>query len=139
MTWNEVIEALGQEPEEEFEELDFVQEHKKIPVTLNLTPTENAVNRWAILNKIKEVCFSKEWVQFRANYGSNGQRDFLINYIKQLPPIMPVKIGHWITLKDEYGDVTEAVCSCYGENGNHKWAFCPHCGVKMIEPPKREE
>jgi hypothetical protein len=34
MTWNEVIEALGQEPEEEIEELDFVQEHKKIPVTL---------------------------------------------------------------------------------------------------------
>ena len=30
MTWNEVIEALGQEPEE----LDFVQEHKRYPVTL---------------------------------------------------------------------------------------------------------
>ena len=34
MTWNEVIEALGQEPEEEFKELDFVQDHPKIPITL---------------------------------------------------------------------------------------------------------
>jgi len=34
MTWNEVIEALGQKPEEEFEELNFVQDHPKIPVTL---------------------------------------------------------------------------------------------------------
>ena len=34
MTWNEVIEKLGQEPEEEFEELDFIQKHKNYPATI---------------------------------------------------------------------------------------------------------
>ena len=72
---------------DEFEEIDFVQPHKKIPVTLDLTPCEDAVSREAILNKIKEVCFSKEWLQFRIDKGSNGQRDFLINYIRHLPSV----------------------------------------------------
>ena len=41
------------------------------------------------------------------------------------------KTGHWITLKDEYGDVHEAVCSNCNKNGNHKWVYCPNCGAKM--------
>lgn len=55
--------------------------------------------------------------------------------ILHLPPVKPQEpIGHWITLKDEYGDVHEAVCSNCDSNGNHKWSYCPHCGAKMIEP-----
>lgn len=41
------------------------------------------------------------------------------------------KVGKWITLKDEYGDIVEAVCSCCNKNGNHEWAFCPKCGSRM--------
>lgn len=36
-----------------------------------------------ILSKIEEVCFSKEWIDYRVNYGSNGQRDYIICYIKR--------------------------------------------------------
>lgn len=54
-----------------------------------IEPCEDAINRQAVLSKINEVCFSKEWVQFRVDKGSYGQRDFLINYIKQLPPVTP--------------------------------------------------
>jgi len=50
--------------------------------------------------------------------------------LKQLKEKEP-KIGYWITLKDEYDDIVEAVCSYCGKNGNHKWAFCPNCGTKM--------
>ena len=56
---------------------------------LQKEPCEDAISKQAVLSKIKEVCFSKEWVQFRVDNGSNGQRDFLINYIKQLPPVTP--------------------------------------------------
>ena len=34
-----------------------------------------------ILNIIEEVCFSKEYLQYRVNYGSNGQRDLIIRLI----------------------------------------------------------
>lgn len=44
------------------------------------------------------------------------------------------KTGRWITLKDKYDDVVEAVCSCCDKNGNHKWTYCPNCGCHMIEP-----
>lgn len=36
-----------------------------------------------ILSMIEEVCFSKNFIEFRVNYGSNGQRNYIINYIKR--------------------------------------------------------
>jgi len=36
-----------------------------------------------ILSKIEEICFSKNWIDYRVNYGSNGQRDYIIHYIKR--------------------------------------------------------
>ena len=35
-----------------------------------------------ILSVIEEVCFSKAYIEFRANNGSKGQIDFIIDYIK---------------------------------------------------------
>ena len=43
------------------------------------------------------------------------------------------KKGKWIVLKDEYGDICEAICSCCEDNGNHRWKYCPNCGAKMEE------
>ena len=42
------------------------------------------------------------------------------------------KTGHWITLEDDFGDVVEAVCSNYNKNGNHKWMYCPNCGIRIV-------
>lgn len=56
---------------------------------LSQEPCDDAISRDAVLSKINEVCFSKEWTRFRIDNGSNGQRDFLINYIEQLPPVTP--------------------------------------------------
>ena len=52
---------------------------------------EDAVSRKLILDKIKEVCFSRkqEWVDFRVSQGSNGQRDLIIKFIESLPSIQP--------------------------------------------------
>ena len=59
------------------------------PVTQKPIECDDTVSRDAILSKIKEVCFSKEWIQFRVDNGSRGQRDFLINYIEQLQTVTP--------------------------------------------------
>ena len=68
---------------------EWEQADKSKGKALEQEPCEDAISRRAVLNKIKEVCFSREqeWVDFRVSQGSNGQRDFLINYIKQLPPV----------------------------------------------------
>lgn len=98
-------------------------------------PCDDAISREAILSKIKEVCFSKEWkwVQFRINNGSNGQRDFLIDYIEQLPPVTPSKRkGHWVHKGQGI------YCSeCGEESGYNPFGasrfsdYCPSCGVEM--------
>ena len=36
-----------------------------------------------ILSIIEYVCFSNKFRDYRVNYGSNGQRDFIIDAIKQ--------------------------------------------------------
>lgn len=53
-------------------------------------------------------------------------------HLMDLPSVTPVrKKGKWIVLKDEYGDIVEAVCSCCEDNGNHKWKYCHTCGAEM--------
>lgn len=36
-----------------------------------------------ILNLIERVYFSKEFFEYRCNYGSNGVRDLILNTIKE--------------------------------------------------------
>ena len=66
-----------------------IEKQQEIIKALERQPSEDCISRQTVLSKIKEVCFSEEWVQFRVDNGSNGQRDFLINYIEQLPSVTP--------------------------------------------------
>lgn len=52
---------------------------------------DDCVRRQAVLDEIREVCFSKEqeWVDFRVSQGSNGQRDLIIKFIEDLPSVQP--------------------------------------------------
>lgn len=79
--WRESIVIISEWLEQEPEHL--VNESGDLVKDL----VKDTISRQTVLNKIKEVCFSEEWLQFRVDNGSNGQRDFLINYIKQLPPV----------------------------------------------------
>ena len=36
-----------------------------------------------ILSIIEEICFSKKFLEYRCNYGSNGQRDLIIKTIEE--------------------------------------------------------
>lgn len=68
---------------------------------LQTEPCEDAISRQAVLSEIETVCFSKTWSKFRADNGSNGTRDYIINYIKQLPPVQPAVCIAKITMTDE--------------------------------------
>lgn len=45
----------------------------------------DCISRQAVLDEINKVCFSRrrKWIEFRANNGSNGERDYLIKFIKK--------------------------------------------------------
>ena len=103
-------------------------------------PCEDAISRKVVLNKIKEVCFSreKEWIDFRVSQGSNGQRDFIIKFIESLPPVTPKpKTGHWNTYELAQGGINEKWLEC----SECMWSnalliprnYCPKCGARMIE------
>ena len=82
---------------------------------MSLISEDDAISRKMVLDKINEVCFSREqkWVDFRVSYGSNGQRDLIIKFIESLPSIQPrpsisENPNKWIPvserLPDEYGE-----------------------------------
>lgn len=89
---------------------------------------DDAISRQAVLDIIN---FEDNWLHDTQSHNANTKIAFsgLKSKVKALQPVKPQqKTGKWITLKDEYGDIHEAVCSCCDKNGNHKWAYCPNCG-----------
>lgn len=83
---------------------------------LEQKPCEDAVSRKAILDKIMEICFSKEWIDFRVSYGTNGQRDFIIKFIEELPPVTPTR--KWIPVSERLPEEgKEVLVCCYDTYG----------------------
>lgn len=72
----------------------------------------DAISRETVLSKIKEVCFSKEWTQFRVNNGSHGQRDFIIDYIEKLPSATQ-KSGKWIPVSERLPELKQRILVSY--------------------------
>lgn len=106
---------------------------------------EDLISRQAVLDKIKEVCFSREqeWVDFRISQGSNGQRNLIINFIEDLPCVQPKpKTGHWIADVDRWGDIVTTVngyrCDKCNTFNSDKDNYCPNCGCRMVEPQESE-
>lgn len=111
--------------------VDRIEAHKLAIKVLRQEPCDDCISRQAVLDKINEVCFSKEkkWIDFRASWGSNGQRDLIIEFIESLPSVTPqLKISHWI----DTGSGQE--CSECGEiqYGHDSFRyFCANCGARM--------
>jgi hypothetical protein len=99
------------------------------------------ISRQAVLDKIKEVCFSRKqkWVDFRVSQGSNGQRDLIIKFIEDLPSVTPKeKTGHWIML-NECANSGYYCSECHKKVIKEGWSgtikkikYCPNCGTKMV-------
>lgn len=122
MEHNGRMDALEQEPCEE--ELDFVQEHKKISCNLIVEPCEDCISRQAALG-----CCRNEW-----------EEEVKIR-LKSLPPVNPQepKTGRWITTRTfmHDGEFYCDKCKCEAPN-NEKWDYCPNCGCRMVEPQESE-
>lgn len=96
---------------------------------LKAKPCTDAVSGQAVI----DMTGLSEWFD-----SSNSYNEFVFA-LNDLPPVMPQpKIAHWMLLKDEHGDVIEAVCSSCDNNGNHKWNLCPYCGAIMIDSQESE-
>lgn len=46
---------------------------------------KDVISRQTVLCEIKRAFFSEEFKDFRVKYGSNGVRDYIINFIENLP------------------------------------------------------
>jgi hypothetical protein len=121
---------------------------KKWADHLEQEPFEDCISRQMVLDEISKVCFSRsrEWIEFRINNGSNGERDYIIKFIKQMPSVQPEqKMGRWIYDKDKsswYANIYRCSCyrcSCCGrtvvapesqKNLYKDYPYC-HCGAKM--------
>lgn len=61
-------------------------------------------------------------------FGANAVRA----RINELDPVTPIRPkGHWIIMKDIYGDIVDAICSNCEHHGHHKWNYCPNCSAEM--------
>ena len=77
----------------EFEEIDFMQEHKKIPVTLDLTSCGDAIDRRLVCAFIDGLISDDE------------ERKKGLEYIRSMPPVTPQpKTGHWIPVSERLPD-----------------------------------
>ena len=102
----------------------------------------NAGNVGEIIENLEEIskileqepckdCVSREAIKELFQQGSVMGMYYFLG-IDELPSVtLARKKGKWIVLKDEYGDICEAICSCCEDNGNHRWKYCPTCGAEM--------
>lgn len=112
---------------------EWLKDYKRLK---DQKPCEGAISRQAVLDLCdKRTKYNIPYEYYEGKKHIRGwDEGKIINFTKlmQLPPVTPQpKTGHWIVLKDEYGDIHEAICSNCDDNGNHKWKYCPNCGVKM--------
>lgn len=104
------------------EQLDFVQPHKRIPVTL--TVESDCISRQEAIDTIRQL------------YIDLAIQKYVIDILKALPSVKPQeKTGHWIADVDKWGDVVTTVngyrcdkCNAFNTDRDN---FCPNCGAKM--------
>lgn len=132
------------------DEIDFVQEHKKIPVKLDLEPCEDAVSRGELLSHVLCEGISCNECSFNEIDGVSGC--LLEKRVFELPSVtqqtetyvdgihamgyregykdakkdLERQTGHWI---DADGD--NAICGCCNRLNHLYGAYCKHCGADM--------
>ena len=111
--------------DEEQEQLDFVQPHKRIPVTL--TVGGDCISRQQ----------AKAYLYDRINRLEDNELYDIFSVIiddmvNELPSIKP-QTGHWIKTIGENGITSAVRCSECGFEDNRYMLFryCPDCGAKM--------
>lgn len=119
-----VLDILNRSAWKTPEELEVFELVKKLP-SVNPMQSSDAISRQMALEEIRNLKISVAG----KDIFPNEAKETIIKTLDELPSVQPKqRTGKWITLKDEYGDVVEAVCSNCGRNGRHDWKYCPDCG-----------
>lgn len=133
--------------DEAYEELVFVEPHKKL--STNLQPCEDCISREAakksIQRKIDEVVSEDGSYDYEKKQYINGLLTAKIAINRcNLPSVTPQpKMGKWIDTGmwlegrkhgKEHGEMIDAYsCEYCGYSQYHKTNFCPNCGADMRE------
>ena len=127
--------------DESVEEIDFVQEHKKIPVMLDCCV--DAISRedtYNLMRSLTRWCVRSEDGKFN-NVGL--LYDDVMFGIDKLSPVIPSRLkGHWILKQqgDRYADyycsecgneLNLAYCTIKDEQKKGRCLYCDHCGAEM--------
>jgi hypothetical protein len=114
------------------EQLDFVQPHKRIPVTL--TVSDDLISRQAAVDAIQHA-FDRETLL------NSFVRKFAVDALKTMPSVKPQeRTGHWIIIDDCEKFI--AKCSECGRIEDSrmisKYPYC-HCGARMVDKQERSD
>ena len=99
---------------------------------------EDAISRQAVLDIVR---FENRWLLDAGshNYDTDIAFESIISKISDLPPVQPkIKTGHWILTDDDFVYCSECEDSYYPRPIDADWYYCPHCGVRMVEPQESE-
>ena len=113
--------------DEEQEQLDFVQPHKRIPVTL--TVGGDLISRQAAVDTIQHA-FDRETLL------NSFVRKVAVDALKTMPSVKP-QTGHWVKGKcDQCGGHAPfwSMATTYYES-----EYCPNCGARMVKPQKTKQ
>lgn len=108
----------------DYEETDELYIALKMAIeALEQEPCEDCISKKAVLDKINEICFSREQesVDFRVAQGSNGQRDLIINFIENLPSVQSKP-------KTEVLDKIRAEIDC-----QERWLMSAGCNAYNVD------
>ena len=100
--------------DEPCDEIDFVQPHKKISVTLDLTLCDDAISREAVLDYLK------------TNVDDFPDYHEAIEKVLQMPPVTP-----------NHGKML--ICPSCGLDVHSDFKYCPRCGCKMCNAKPLDE
>ena len=94
-------------------------------LALEQEPCEDCISRQAVLNLI-----NADW-----------KYEGLEEDVSSLPPVNPQpRTGHWIYTGDYITDGMLKCSECGFEHDvSERFAYCPNCGARMIEPQESEE
>lgn len=118
--------------DEEQEQIDFVQSHKKIPVTLTVK-SGDTVSRQDVLDLPR--------IKTRNAWGDVIYESVDVEDVRKLPSVKSQeKMGRWIANRCDMYECSECdhiYTDLSGERyGMH---YCPNCGVKMSKNPTDSE
>lgn len=133
----------------EYEELDFVKEHERIPVTLTVQPQQvtgklnDCISRKAAVDALMELVEARHKWKSDARGEINGLNAAYCA-IEDLPSVQPQKTGKWVP-KENRPKQEVFICSeCGGwayspwigsrktpKPNKCKYSYCPHCGADM--------